>query len=84
MTKIAHFQQLEVWQQGHKLVLQVYQVTKDFPGDERFGLVSQMRGLLYLYRPISLKVSNGAASRRKFTFTILPKARWKNSSISSF
>ncbi len=43
MTKIAHFQQLEVWQQGHRLVLQVYQVTKDFPGDERFGLVSQMQ-----------------------------------------
>lgn len=38
-----HFQQLEVWQKSHKLVLMVYQVTKGFPGDERFGLVSQMR-----------------------------------------
>ncbi|RPJ56825.1 MAG: four helix bundle protein [Dehalococcoidia bacterium] len=43
MAKISHFQQLEVWQEAHKLVLKVYQVTKDFPGDERFGLVSQMR-----------------------------------------
>jgi len=25
------------------MVLMVYQVTKGFPGDERFGLVSQMR-----------------------------------------
>jgi four helix bundle protein len=34
---------LEAWQEAHKLVLMVYQVTKGFPGDERFGLVSQMR-----------------------------------------
>ncbi len=43
MGRILHFQQLEVWQEAHKLVLMVYQVTKGFPGDERFGLVSQMR-----------------------------------------
>jgi four helix bundle protein len=43
MGGIAHFQQLQVWQEGHKLVLEVYRVTQGFPGDERFGLVSQMR-----------------------------------------
>ena len=43
MGKISHFQQLEVWRESHKLVLMVYQVTKGFPGDERFALVSQMR-----------------------------------------
>lgn len=43
MGKIRHFRQLEAWQEAHKLVLMVYQVTKGFPGDERFGLVSQMR-----------------------------------------
>jgi hypothetical protein len=43
MGKIRHFRQLEAWQEAHKLVLIVYQVTKGFPGDERFGLVSQMR-----------------------------------------
>ncbi len=42
MGKILHFRQLETWE-SHKLVLTVYQVTKRFPGDERFGLVSQMR-----------------------------------------
>ena len=41
--KITHFQQLEVWQEAHKLVLRVYQVTSEFPPDERFGLISQMR-----------------------------------------
>ena len=43
MGKISHFRQLEVWQEAHKLVLMVYQATKRYPGDERFGLVSQMR-----------------------------------------
>lgn len=43
MGKIRHFRQLEVWQDAHRLVLMVYQVTQKFPADERFGLVSQMR-----------------------------------------
>ena len=43
MGKILSFQQLEVWQEAHKLVLTVFQVTKEFPTDERFGLVTQMR-----------------------------------------
>ena len=43
MEKISHFHQLEAWQESHKLVLMVYQVTKEFPSEERFGLISQMR-----------------------------------------
>ncbi len=43
MGNIQHFRQLETWQEAHKLVLMVYQVTKGFPADERFGLISQMR-----------------------------------------
>jgi four helix bundle protein len=34
---------LEVWQRAHQLALAVYRVTKSFPDDERYGLVSQMR-----------------------------------------
>ena len=43
MGQIQHFRQLETWQEAHKLVLMVYRVTKGFPADERFGLISQMR-----------------------------------------
>ena len=43
MEKITNFQQLEVWQEAHRLVLQAYHMTRDFPNDEKFGLVSQMR-----------------------------------------
>ena len=41
--KISRFDQLEAWQEAHKLALTVYRVSKVFPSDERFGLISQMR-----------------------------------------
>lgn len=37
------FEDLEVWQFGMELVYDIYSVTRRFPDDERFGLVSQMR-----------------------------------------
>ena len=42
-TKIKSYKDLLVWQKGLNLAKMVYQVTKEFPSDERFGLVSQMR-----------------------------------------
>ena len=43
MEKIKNFQDLKVWQKSHELALNVYKLTKNFPPEERFGLVSQMR-----------------------------------------
>jgi four helix bundle protein len=43
MNKIENFRDLEVWKKAHQLALAVYRMTKDFPADERFGLISQMR-----------------------------------------
>ena len=43
MSEIKTFQDLDAWREAHVLVLQMYQETKTFPPDERFGLVSQMR-----------------------------------------
>ncbi len=40
---IARFEQMEVWQLSHQLVLAVYRTTQAFPPDERFGLTSQIR-----------------------------------------
>ena len=42
-TKIKSFTDLKVWQEGHKLVILVYQITKKFPREEMFSLVDQMR-----------------------------------------
>lgn len=43
MGKIDSFQELDVWKEAHRLVLMVYRMTKEFPGEEKFGLVTQMR-----------------------------------------
>lgn len=41
--KIQSFTSLIARQKGHKLVINVYQITKNFPKEERFSLVDQMR-----------------------------------------
>lgn len=37
------YSKLQVWQKAHAIALAVYELTKRFPADERFGLTSQMR-----------------------------------------
>ena len=37
------FERLNVWQNSRELAKNVYLLTKTFPQDERFGIVSQMR-----------------------------------------
>jgi four helix bundle protein len=43
MDKIRTYKDLNVWKKSHALVLEVYRITKSFPQDEKFGLISQMR-----------------------------------------
>ena len=43
IMNIINFQDLKVWQKAHNLTLSIYQVTKNFPIDEKFGLTSQIR-----------------------------------------
>ena len=40
---IDSFTKLIAWQEAHRLVLSIYQITRVFPKDELFGLTSQMR-----------------------------------------
>ena len=41
--KTTDYKDLLVWQKGIELVKEIYQITRSFPHDEKFGLVSQMR-----------------------------------------
>lgn len=41
--KIQTFTDLNVWKEGHKLVVMIYQLTKTFPKSETYSLVDQMR-----------------------------------------
>ena len=37
------FERIVAWQKAHEFTLLVYNITKNFPEDERFGVVSQFR-----------------------------------------
>jgi four helix bundle protein len=37
------FRDLQVWHKAHELTLQVYRATYEFPKEELYGLVSQLR-----------------------------------------
>ena len=41
--KIRNFTDLYAWQEGHTLAKSIYETTKSFPADERFGLTNQIR-----------------------------------------
>lgn len=43
MSKITTFDDLDVWKKAHQFVLEIYRVTRKYPDEERFGLVSQIR-----------------------------------------
>lgn len=41
--KITSFTDLQVWKEGHTLALMVYKETKEFPKEETYSLIDQMR-----------------------------------------
>jgi len=41
--KIKKFYDLDAWKKGHELVLEIYKFTKDFPAEEVYGIISQLR-----------------------------------------
>ncbi len=40
---MKNFKNMKVWGKAHMLTLETYMITKEFPKDEIYGLVSQMR-----------------------------------------
>ncbi len=43
LGKIRSFTDLKAWQEGHKLVILIYKITKHFPKEETYSLTDQMR-----------------------------------------
>ena len=42
-TSIRSYRDLHVWQRSMDLVLEIYDITKNYPDDERFGLTAHTR-----------------------------------------
>jgi len=40
---IRHFRDLEVYKRAFDAAMRIYHITKDFPAEERFSLVDQIR-----------------------------------------
>ena len=38
-----NWDELTIWKESHKLVLDIYKVTAKFPKEEQYGLISQIR-----------------------------------------
>ena len=60
------YKELKVWQKSVMLATKVYELTKTFPQDERFGITSQARRAVV---SISSNIAEGAgrASKKEFT-----------------
>jgi len=40
---LKNYKELKVWQKSYQLCLEVYRITTEFPKEEKFGLISQIR-----------------------------------------
>ena len=41
--KISNFKDLKIWQESIKFVEEIYKITKGFPKEEIYGIITQMR-----------------------------------------
>jgi four helix bundle protein len=40
---MSDYKKLKVWETAHKFTIDIYKITKGFPEDEKYGLISQIR-----------------------------------------
>ena len=66
--KIQKFTDLVVWQEGHKLVLMIYKETKNFPSEETYGLISQMRRAAVSFTSNIAEGFSRKSSKEKYYF----------------
>lgn len=55
----------EVFKESHKLALKIYKLTKSFPNEEKYGLISQMRRASYSI-PMNLVEGGSLRTEKEF------------------
>ena len=60
-----NYRNIVAWQRGHELTLKIYQYTKSFPSDERYGLTSQLRRAAYSV-PANIAEGAGRATNKDY------------------
>lgn len=61
--KVKSVEDLEVFKKSHLLVLKIYELSKLFPSDERYGLISQVRRSAYSIPSNLMEGSNRLGSK---------------------
>lgn len=64
--KMNYFKELKVWQKAIDLVTETYLVTKDFPKEEVFGLINQIRRCVVSI-PSNIAEGCGRRSNKEFS-----------------
>lgn len=64
-TKVRTHEDLDVWKDALELAAETYRVTMNFPNEEKFGLVSQMRRASV---SIASNIAEGAARQSSKEF----------------
>lgn len=65
MGKVNSFHDLEIWKLSHQLVLDIYKLTKTFPKEEEYRLISQLtRAAVSI--PANIAEGMGRYSRKEF------------------
>ncbi len=57
------YKKLKVWEKAHKVAIEIYQVTKNFPRDEIYGITSQLRRAAFSV-PINIVEGHASNSRK--------------------
>ena len=65
MAEIKNYTDLNVYQEGYKLVLDMYKITKTYPKEEQYEIVSQIRRAAY---SIPLNIAEGWGRKSKLEF----------------
>ena len=63
--QIKSHRDLNVWQLGMEITERVYELTRDFPSDERFGMVSQLRRAA-ISVPANIAEGNARSSTKEY------------------
>jgi len=60
-----NYQELKIWQEGRKLVLELYRISSTFPKEEMYGLTSQIRRAA-ISVPSNIAEGTGRKSNKEF------------------
>lgn len=82
MNAIAQFTDLDAWKVNHQVALSIYELTKNFPREEKFGIIDQLR------RAASSVTANIAEGFGRFHYLdkirFYHQARGSNSEVLNF